>query len=250
MRHPASGATRARARGRNASTPLRRRHLTSTTLIIAGLAATLAALVFPVWTYADRPATDADTLSTQTYSTRYGPLSPLDQDFLTKVRLAGLWELPAGEQAEHKGTTPAVRTAGEHLVEGHTLLDARVRDVARHLGFVLPDAPTAQQRQWLDTLDASRGEAYDRDFATLLRQAHGTVFPLIAQVRVTTRNVLVRELAEDANSTVLDHIKVLEATGHVDFDALARDATAASPPPGNVVPLPSATSTPPAPSAS
>lgn len=84
------------------------------------------------------------------------------------------------------------------------------------------------------------GEAYDRDFATLLRQAHGTVFPLVAQVRASTRNVLVRELAEDANTTVLDHIKVLEATGCVDFDAMARDAGAASPPPGSVVPLPSA----------
>lgn len=49
-----------------------------------------------------------------------------------------------------------------------------------------------------------------------------------------------RELAEDANTTVLDHIKVLEATGYVDFDAMARDAGAASPPPGSVVPLPSA----------
>ncbi|WP_328728226.1 DUF4142 domain-containing protein [Streptomyces griseoaurantiacus] len=240
MRHPASGAARRRARRATGSTPLRRRHLTGTTLILAGLAATLAALVFPVWTYADRSADEAETLSTSTLSTQYGPLSPLDQDFLTKVRLAGLWELPAGRQAERKGTTPAVRTAGEHLVEGHTLLDARVRNVARHLGLVLPEEPTAQQRRWLDTLDSSQGEAYDRDFATLLRQAHGTVFPLVAQVRASTRNVLVRELAEDANTTVLDHIKVLEATGCVDFDAMARDAGAASPPPGSVVPLPSA----------
>jgi predicted outer membrane protein len=206
-----------------------------------------------VWTYADRSGTDADTLSAQTFDTRYGPLTPLDQEFLTKVRLAGLWELPAGEQAEHKGTTPAVRTAGEHLVEGHTLLDARVRDVARHLGVVLPDQPTAQQREWLDTLDASHGQAYDRDFATLLRQAHGTVYPLIAQVRVSTRNVLVRDLAEDAGTTVLDHIKVLEATGYVDFDALTRDTSAASAPPGDVVPLspaPPATVTSSAPSTS
>lgn len=76
MRHPASGAARRRARRATGSTPLRRRHLTGTTLILAGLAATLAALVFPVWTYADRSADEAETLSTSTLSTQYGPLSP------------------------------------------------------------------------------------------------------------------------------------------------------------------------------
>ncbi len=171
--------------------------------------------------------------------TAYGPLSALDRDFVTRVRLAGLWELPAGQQAEQKGTTQAVRTAGEHLVTGHTFLDARVRDVAGRLGLALPNQPNAQQRQWLATLDAAQGQEYDRDFANLLRRAHGKVFAVVAQVRATTRNSLVRALADDANrTTVLDHIKVLEATGYVDFDALAEDAATASPAPLTPSPAP------------
>ncbi|MCW7942487.1 Tat pathway signal sequence domain protein [Streptomyces hygroscopicus] len=212
--------------------------LSGTGLVITLLAATLAALVFPVWSYADRSGTGLDTLSAQTVSTAYGPLSALDRDFVTKVRLAGLWELPAGEQAEQKGTTQAVRTAGEHLVEGHAFLDARVRDVAGRLGLALPNQPSAQQQQWLATLDAAQGEEYDRDFANLLRRAHGKVFAVVAQVRATTRNTLVRGLADDANATVLDHMKVLEATGYVDFDWLARDAATASPPPLTYSPAP------------
>ncbi|KPI10828.1 protein of unknown function DUF4142 [Actinobacteria bacterium OK074] len=202
-----------------------------TGLIITGLAATLAALVFPVWSYSDRAGTGLATLNAQTVSTQFGPLSALDREFVTKVRLAGLWELPAGQQAEQKGTTEAVRVAGEHLVDGHTYLDARVRDVAARLGLALPNQPTAQQRGWLTTLDTAQGETYDRDFANLLRQAHGRVFTLVAQVRATTRNSLVRDLADDANTTVLDHIKVLEATGFVDFDALAQDAATSTPAP-------------------
>ncbi|MEU1593969.1 DUF4142 domain-containing protein [Streptomyces sp. NPDC005708] len=212
--------------------------LSGTGIIITLLAGTLAALVFPVWSYADRSGTGLDTLNAQTVPTSYGPLSALDRDFITRVRLAGLWELPAGQQAEQKGTTQAVRTAGEHLIEGHTFLDARVRDVAARLGLALPNQPNAQQRQWLSTLDAAQGEEYDRDFANLLRQAHGKVFAVVAQVRATTRNSLVRVLADDANATVLDHIKVLEATGYVDFDALAQDAATASPPPLTPSPAP------------
>jgi predicted outer membrane protein len=209
-----------------------------TGLLITLLAGTLAALVFPVWSYADRSGTGLDTLNAQTVPTAYGPLSALDRDFVTRVRLAGLWELPAGQQAEQKGTTQAVRTAGEHLVTGHTFLDARVRDVAGRLGLALPNQPNAQQRQWLATLDAAQGQEYDRDFANLLRRAHGKVFAVVAQVRATTRNSLVRALADDANTTVLDHIKVLEATGYVDFDALAEDAATASPAPLTPSPAP------------
>lgn len=217
-----------------------------TGLIVTCLAATLAALIFPVWSYTDQPGTAPNVLSAQTWKTSYGPLSALDQDFLTKVRLAGLWELPAGRQAQSKGTTPAVRTAGRHLVEGHRFLDERVRDVATRLNLALPDEPSEQQKQWLDRLDRAQGAEYDREFANILRLAHGKVFSVVAQVRASTRNSLVRELADDANSTVLDHTKVLEATGYVDFDAVARDLAGDSAPaataPGPAAPPPSSPS--------
>ncbi len=212
-----------------------------TGLIVTCLAATLAALVFPIWSYTDRPGTAPDLLSAQTLQTSYGPLSALDQDFLVKVRLAGLWEQPAGQQARTKGTTPAVRTAGQHLVEGHRFLDERVRGVASRLNLTLPDEPSDQQKQWLATLDEAQGAEYDRRFANILRLAHGKVFSVVAQVRASTRNALVRDLADDANTTVLDHIKALEATGYVDYDAVARDMATGSTPPN---PVPAPTSTP------
>ncbi|MEU6143824.1 DUF4142 domain-containing protein [Streptomyces sp. NPDC047081] len=219
--------------------PLRGRGIISGTgIIITGLTATLLALIFPIWSYADRSGTGVDVLNAQTVATNYGPLSGLDREFITKVRLAGLWELPAGQEAEQKGTTEAVRTAGQHLVEGHTFLDQRVRDVAAKLNLELPNEPNAQQRQWLATLNAAQGVDYDRQFANILRLAHGKVFSVVAQVRATTRNSLVRSLADDANTTVLDHIKVLEATGYVDWDALARDMASASTPPLTNSPAP------------
>ncbi|MFF4396289.1 DUF4142 domain-containing protein [Streptomyces sp. NPDC001480] len=210
-----------------------------TGIIISGLAATFVALAFPIWSYTDRPDTaGADVLSADTTLTLYGPLSAQDRDFITKVRLAGLWELSAGQLAEEKGTTPAVRTAGQHLVEGHTFLDQRVRDVAAKMNLGLPDEPTDQQKQWLATLKSAQGEDFDRQFANIVRLAHGRVFSLVAQVRAGTQNSLVRGLADDANTTVLDHIKVLEATGYVDFAALARDlaATGTPTPPGSALP--------------
>ncbi|MFH8620023.1 DUF4142 domain-containing protein [Streptomyces sp. NPDC017979] len=208
------------------------RRVSGTALIIAALLATAGALAFPVWSYADRSGTGRDKLAAATVATPYGPLSATDRDFLVKVRLAGLWELPAGQQAVERAPTRAVRDAGDHLVVGHTDLDARARDVAAKLGVELPNQPNEQQQGWLRELSAASGREYERKFANLLRNAHGKVFALVAQVRHTTRNSLIRQLATDANQTVLDHITMLEATGLVDFDAIAgeaADGTTASP---------------------
>ncbi|MFJ6571040.1 DUF4142 domain-containing protein [Streptomyces sp. NPDC091292] len=204
------------------------RRINGTALIIAALVATLGALAYPVWSYADRSGTPQANVAAGTVATQWGPLTATDRDFIVRVRLAGLWELPAGQQAIERAPTKAIKEAGDHLVVGHTDLDKRVRTVAAQLGIELPNQPNAQQQGWLQQLTAATGEQYQRDFANLLRVAHGKVFALVAQVRDSTRNTLVRQLATDANQTVLDHITVLENTGLVDFDAIANGAATAT----------------------
>ncbi|MFC5804747.1 DUF4142 domain-containing protein [Streptomyces formicae] len=223
------------------------RRINGTALIIAALVATVGALAFPVWSYADRSGTGQANLNASSVATQWGPLTATDRDFLVKVRLAGLWELPAGQQAIERAPSQAIKDTGDHLVVGHTDLDQRARDVAAKLGVELPNQPTDQQQGWLRELSAASGREYEWKFANLLRMAHGKVFALIAQVRHSTRNTLVRQLASDANQTVLDHITMLEGTGMVDFDAIANDAaglataspTGPPPPDGNLPPAPS-----------
>lgn len=195
-------------------------------VVITALALTLIALLIPVDSFDGRASAavavpaDVDD-GAGTLSTAYGPLTAADRDFVRKVRLAGLWELPAGRQAQQRGTRPAVRTAGEHLVDGHAELDRQVIQVGQALGIDLPNQPSAQQQDWLGQLTRAKGDEYERLFTQLLRRAHGKVFALLAGIRAQTRNSMVRALATSANATVLDHITVLEDTGLVDFDALS-----------------------------
>ncbi|MDJ0464206.1 DUF4142 domain-containing protein [Streptomyces sp. H27-C3] len=223
------------------------RRINGTALIIAALVATLGALAFPVWSYADRSGTGEANLNASSVGTQWGPLSAADRDLLVKVRLAGLWELPAGQQAIERAPSEAIKEAGDHLIVGHSDLDKRARLVAAQLNVPLPNQPTEQQQGWLRELSAATGQEYERKFANLLRNAHGKVFSAIAQVRHTTRNSLIRQLATDSNQTVLDHITMLEATGLVDFDAMANEAAGGAtaspsgpPPPNGAVTVPSA----------
>ncbi len=197
----------------------------ATGLVVAALVATLAAVLLPVQLFGESASAATNTVAYDddgggTVNTRYGPLTAMDRDFVRKVRLAGLWELPAGRQAQERGTTAAVRMAGDHLVAGHTELDRRSIEAGRALGIQLANQPTPQQQGWLAQMSAAQGDDFPPVFAELLRRAHGKVFGLVAMVRDQTRNSMVRALANRANTVVLDHITVLEKTGRVDFDTL------------------------------
>ncbi|MFF6786816.1 DUF4142 domain-containing protein [Streptomyces sp. NPDC012510] len=191
--------------------------------VIAGLAlvVTVGALAFPVWSYADRSGTAQANMAAGTVNTQWGPLTAADRDLIIRVRLAGLWELPAAEQAMQRSSSPEVKEAADHLIVGHKDLDERVRNVATQLGVALPNVPNEQQQGFLQQMNNATDDQYDRVWANLLRSAHGKIFPAIGQVRNMTENTLVRQLASDTNQTVLDHITMLEKTGQVDFDAIA-----------------------------
>jgi predicted outer membrane protein len=152
--------------------------------------------------------------------TQWGPLGPADRDLLVKVRLAGLWEAPTGQQAAQRGSSPAVRELGAFLAVQHAELDAEDRKVADQLGVLVPTSATQQQQAWMAEISAATGADYDRIFVQRLREAHGIVLPVIAEVRSSTRNDLVREFANLSDQYVTRHMQRLEATGLVDFHAL------------------------------
>lgn len=172
---------------------------------------------------------------TEVTQTASGPLGPADRDFLVKVRQAGLWEIPAGQWAQVRADSQRVKDVGAHLVEDHKKLDASVRQIAARLAVPLPDRPSPDQQRWMAQLATETGPAFDRDFAMLLRAAHGKVFSLVADVRAGTRNTEIRKFSGTAMTVVMRHMTLLESTGLVNYDELP-----APPTPSPAAPAPAA----------
>ncbi|MER5602269.1 DUF4142 domain-containing protein [Streptomyces sp. NPDC002265] len=220
------------------------------------LSLTLAGLVYPSMFGLNTAASSTDRVIAQT---QWGPLTESDRDFVVKVRAAGLWEYPVGQIGLQQGTSKAVITASQHLIDGHAALDTTCRKIAPMLNITLPNIASPQQEGFVSTLKADSGAEFDTDFANILRMTHGSIFNTVAKIRSTTKNTLVRALADQANDTVLDHITVMEKTGLVDFDQTlfqqttppklpATDVTPPPPvfgqPPVVLTPPPTATATP------
>ncbi|HST85926.1 MAG TPA: DUF4142 domain-containing protein [Kineosporiaceae bacterium] len=165
-----------------------------------------------------------------TLQTEETPLTAADRDLVVKVRLAGLWEIPAGKMAMTKGVAPRVRQIGQMIASQHVRLDALDREAAKEVNVALPNVPTAEQRRWLDEMTDASGTDFDDIFVQRLRAAHGKIFPAIGAVRASTENETVRKLAQSANAFVLTHLTLLESTGLVRYEELPAVAPPATGP--------------------
>ncbi|MGH3925624.1 MAG: DUF4142 domain-containing protein, partial [Pseudonocardiaceae bacterium] len=182
--------------------------------------AALSVAVFQYWGKSQYLATAATAAPDNGWTqTPWGPLGPADRDLLIKVRQAGLWEAPAGQQAEQRASGARVREVGRLIATEHTDLDARVRDVSARLGVALPNQPSDQQKGWVTEIISQPKPDFDRTFVQRLRAAHGKVLPTIAQVRAGTRNDLVRSFATTSAEFVTRHHEYLESTKLVDYSA-------------------------------
>jgi predicted outer membrane protein len=171
-----------------------------------------------------------DPAAAQWTQTSSGPLSAADRDLLIKVRQAGLWEMPVGQYAETRAESPRVKEVGQLIMKDHMKLDLLTRQVAGKLGVALPDDPNPDQQRWMAQLASESGPAFDKDFANLLRAAHGKVFTVVAGVRAGTRNSEIRKFAQEGVNFVMRHMALLESTGLVDHNELP-EAPAPSPAP-------------------
>jgi len=128
--------------------------------------------------------------------------------------------MSTGQQMQQQATSPAVKEAGRKISAEHTELDQKTREIADKLGVLLPSTPSAQQIAWMKEITAATGSDYDRIAVQRLREAHGIVLPLLAQVRVGTRNDAVRAFAIEGTQYVNRHLTYLEDTGLVNYPAL------------------------------
>ena len=203
--------------------------------VVAAISATVCAFLLTPISPARAGGGDIPVPATTFQDKGAGALTDADRDFVIKVRLAGLWEIPAGNMAQEKSTDPRIVTIGKAIAAQHVVLDKLDRDVAGKLGIELPNKPNSDQQFWLSEMRGATAATFDQIFIDRLRAAHGKIFPAIATIRSSTRNDSVRQLAQQANQFVMTHMTLLESSGIVDYGALP---TAPAPAPAGHGPMP------------
>jgi predicted outer membrane protein len=177
--------------------------------------AVIAAVVVAAFTSWRAPDVAAISGYAQTVS---GPCGPADADLLVKVKQAGLWEMPAGQALADNAKDPKVREIGKKINAEHMELDKLTDQAAAEVNVPLPTEATLEQQDWVKQIQ--NAAVPDAIGVNLLRQAHGKILPIIAAVKVGTRNSTIRDFANTGYTYVSRHIGYLESTGLVDYTAL------------------------------
>jgi hypothetical protein len=148
------------------------------------------------------------------------PARAADGDFLTKVHLAAAYGLAASKLAQTAGQG-TIRTIGAKVAAQDAKLETRVRAAATKLKVQLPAADPALPLQQF------KGKALGPAYIDRLRSTDGALLQLAAAVRVSTRDEVVRDLAQHTATTMMTQLPLLESSGMIDLAALPTPTSAA-----------------------
>lgn len=163
---------------------------------------------------------DANAGAQDLTPTAWGPIGPADKKLLSLVQQTSLREITTSQRALQVSNNPMVKMAAQVIIDQHKDLEAKDAQISAELGLPLPDKPAPDMQVGIDRMANETGEAFDKDFANTLRQAHAQALILISTVRADTRNDVVRSFADLANDYIKNHCAQLEKTGDVDYDQL------------------------------
>src|SRR5690349_23176261 len=121
--------------------------------LVATLALSMAFMVTPagVAHAADTPVVPVPP-NTGLTDRGTGVISDADRDFVVKVRLAGLWEIPAGNMTATKSQNPVIKKIGADIALQHVSLDALDPEIATRLAIMLPNQPNCKHAGVLDQM--------------------------------------------------------------------------------------------------
>lgn len=147
-------------------------------------------------------------------------VQPSDRSFMVSLRQANSWLVPVSKEVPTRTTNAAISNAGQDIFEGHTRLDVDLLKSASDLGVVLPNDASSEHQSLINEMAARTGDNHDRAYATIVRQAQGSLLVMATQTRATTQNTAIRTVAHQTVQMLVRTMTLLENTGLVDPSAL------------------------------
>ena len=95
-----------------------------------------------------------------------------NQEFVTRAASSNNFEVVAGELAQARGTTDAIKHYGQHMVTDHTAAGMELKSLATPKGWTVPEQLQPKEQENLNRLTALTGTAFDREFAQMMVVSH------------------------------------------------------------------------------
>src|ERR1043165_4467422 len=99
-------------------------------------------------------------------------LTSHDRDFIMDAAMGGLEEVELGRVAAQQGTSEAVKTFGQCMVDDHSKANSELMSLASSKGITLPTTLDEKHQKDVTKLSAMSGAEFDRAYSKMMLSDH------------------------------------------------------------------------------
>ena len=131
-----------------------------------------------------------------------------DRDFIEDAAMGSLVEIQTAQVALRQAMTDDVKKLAQRLLDDHTKMNEKVRQVAQQKGITLPTDLDQKHRDHLTDLTKIPGVRFDREYVTdMVKDHEGDIKAFEKEVK-DGKDAEIKELAVEALPTLREHLNL------------------------------------------
>ena len=140
------------------------------------------------------------------------PPNSTDQTFMLNTAKASMAEVELGKLAAQNASSAQVKKFGQKMVDDHTKANEELKALAGSKNVVLPSDVDAQDKATRDKLAAITGEAFDREYMTMMVAGHRKVVDSFRAEANAAGDADLKAWVNKTLPTVEEHLKMAQDT--------------------------------------
>jgi putative membrane protein len=140
------------------------------------------------------------------------PVSSADQEFMMNTAKAGLAEVELGKLAVQNAASAQVKRFGQKMVDDHSKKNEELKALAGSKNVVLPSELDAQDKAMRDQLAATTGDAFDREYMTMMVAGHRKVVESFRAEAASGQDADLKNWVAKTLPGVEEHLKLAQDT--------------------------------------
>lgn len=136
----------------------------------------------------------------------FGADGSVDSSFFKHAAEGGIAEVDAGNLAQQKGNSQAVKDFGAMMVKDHTAANSKLESVASAQSVKLPTSASVMQMSEKAKLDVLSGDTFDKSYIKGQIKAHEQTVALFKKEIATGTDQEAKDFASATLPTVRAHL--------------------------------------------
>lgn len=143
------------------------------------------------------------------------PLDEADSTFLQKASQANAAEVKVSQAAQTRAKDPGVRAFADRMVADHSTLGREIAALAKRTHVDVKTEPDADHMVKIGGLQKMQGGAFDRAYASLMRDDHAAAIALFDKAAAEQGgDAAVKHFAEHALPMLREHAELANQLPH------------------------------------